>query len=74
MPPFGVRVLGALRAENRAHFHDRRDAPSYIWAKRQVMEAFCPAALDWQETVVRTSLDILRRACKVCFEAKVNEG
>ena len=37
------RVLGALRAENRAHHFGRPGEPSYRWAKRWVMEAFCPS-------------------------------
>ena len=44
-----IRVLGALRAENRAHFHGRCGQRSYERAKREVMEAFCPAAPAWRE-------------------------
>jgi hypothetical protein len=58
----GLRVLGALRAENRAHFFDHPGTASYRWAKRQIMEAFCPAAARWREEVVRSGVEIIDRA------------
>jgi hypothetical protein len=62
----GIRVLGALRAENQAHFHARPDSPAYQWAKRQVREAFAPAATDWRKTVIAKALAIVARAIDVC--------
>ena len=58
----GLRVLGALRAENRAHFFDHPGTASYRWAKRQIMEVFCPAAARWREEVVRSGVEIIDRA------------
>lgn len=58
----GVRVVGALRAENRAHFFDRPGTASYRWTKRQVMEVFCPSASLWREAVVRSGLKIIDQA------------
>lgn len=62
----GMRVLGALRAENQAHFHAAQDSANYRWAKRQILEAFAPAASDWRETVIEKSLAIVARAIAVC--------
>lgn len=61
-----IRVLGALRAENQAHFHAEVDSPNYRWAKRQVLEAFVPAATDWREAVINKALAIVARAIDVC--------
>lgn len=47
-----VRVLGALRAENRAHRFCRPGQPAYEAAKRQVAEAFCPADPRWRTAVL----------------------
>lgn len=61
-----LRVLGALRAENRAHFFDRPGTASYRWAKRELMEAFCPAAPRWREQAIRNGLTIIERALAGC--------
>ena len=58
----GMRVLGALRAENQAHFHSRPGAKPYEWAKRRVMEAFCPSASPWREAGVTKGLAIIDQA------------
>ncbi len=60
----GMRVLGALRAENRAHHHDRPGTASYRRAKQQISEAFCPADPRWRENVVASGLEIVRQAIK----------
>jgi hypothetical protein len=62
----GVRVLGALRAENRAHFFDRPGTNTHRWAKRQVMEAFCPSASRWRNEVVKNGLTIIDQAVISC--------
>lgn len=62
----GIRVLGALRAENQAHYHADPTSSNYKWAKRQVLEAFIPAAADWREAVIEKSLGIVDRAIDVC--------
>ena len=65
----GIRILGALRAENQAHFHAKPDSSNYKWAKRQVLEAFVPAAPDWREAVVDKALTVINRAINVCEAA-----
>jgi hypothetical protein len=62
----GLRVLGALRAENRAHFYDRPGSSAYRWAKWQLLEAFCPAASRWRSEVVAQGLAIIEQALQAC--------
>lgn len=62
----GLRVLGALRAENRAHFYDRPGSSTYRWAKRQLLEAFCPASPRWRSAVVAKGLAIIAQALQAC--------
>lgn len=66
-----IQVLGDLRAENRAHFYAEQGQGSYERAKRQVTEAFCPAASAWRERVIDKGLRIIDQAVRVCFEASV---
>jgi hypothetical protein len=62
------RVLGALRAENRAHHFDTRGSRSYDWAKQQLREAFCPAAGEWRTRVVEQGQRIIDEAIRICFK------
>ncbi len=55
-----VRVLGALRAENRAH-HYAPDTKLLEWAKRELRECFCPASAKWRRKVVREQMHVLQR-------------
>jgi hypothetical protein len=64
----GIRVLGALRAENQAHFHADRDSAGYRWAKGQLLEALAPAAAGWRNAVLEKALAIIRRAIQACPE------
>jgi hypothetical protein len=64
-----IRVLGALRGENRAHFHADPGSANYRWAKRQVLEAFVPAAPGWRGAVVDKALAVINRAIDVCSAA-----
>ena len=60
-----LRVLGALRAENRAHFFDQAGTASYRRAKRQLVEVFCPSAPHWREAVVKSGLTLIEQAVHV---------
>jgi hypothetical protein len=62
----GIRVLGALRAENRAHFHAPRDSDAYHWAKRRMMSVFVPASVRWRTGVIDRALAMVNRAIDVC--------
>ena len=57
-----VRVLSALRAENRAHHYSSPDQSAYQNAKRELMECFCPTAESWREQVVRTAMRVIHLA------------
>lgn len=57
-----VRVLGALRAENRAHHFARPGSPAVERAKTELMECFCPASERWRTQVVEQGLTIIERA------------
>ena len=58
----GVRVIAALRAENRAyHFGGKLD-PAFEWTRTAVVEAFAPRSIAWRERAVEQGLDIIDRA------------
>ncbi|MDB2687455.1 M14 family metallopeptidase [Mariniblastus sp.] len=56
-----IRVLAAIRAENRAHHFGSEQSKIYQDAKRELMECFCPEDKSWRQQVVVAGLDILRR-------------
>lgn len=58
----GMRVLGALRAENRANFYATPESAAYERAKRQLVETFAPASVAWRETAVTGALALIERA------------
>ena len=60
-------VLRALRSEHQAHRFSRPGSVNYEWAKRQVMEAFCPRSGNWRESAVEQGLAIVKRAVAVCY-------
>lgn len=60
-------VLRALRAEHQAHRFSRPGSADYEWAKRQLMEAFCPKSRSWRESSVEQGLAIVKRAVDVCY-------
>jgi hypothetical protein len=62
----GIRVLGVLRAENRAHFFAARGSPADRRARRALREAFVPSSRDWRSRVVRAGLANIDRAIAVC--------
>ena len=57
-----LRVLSALRAENRAHHHCQPGEPAYERAKRELMECFCPRSPAWRKRVVEQGLGIIGQA------------
>ncbi|HYN26690.1 MAG TPA: DUF2817 domain-containing protein [Burkholderiales bacterium] len=60
-------VLRALRAEHQAHRFSQPGSGGYEWAKRQLMEAFCPRSRSWRKTTVEQGLAIVKRAVDVCY-------
>ena len=59
-----LRVLGALRAENRAHFFGRPASGAHQRAKAELLECFCPRSARWRERVVEQGLAIIDRAVR----------
>jgi hypothetical protein len=53
-----IRVLAALRAENRAHHHSTPGDAAYVRAKKELKECFCPASRAWRGQVVAAALRI----------------
>jgi len=54
-----IRVLGAIRAENRAHHYCSGSSPLYLAAKKELLECFCPASIPWRRQVVESALRII---------------
>ena len=59
-----LRVLAALRAENRAHHHSAPDTPAYERAKRELVECFCPAGRVWRRKALGRALEVIEQAVK----------
>ncbi|QDT12739.1 Succinylglutamate desuccinylase / Aspartoacylase family protein [Planctomycetes bacterium K23_9] len=57
-----VKVLAALRAENRAHFHANASDSRYQRAKSNLVEHFCPAGPAWRSEVIEKATQIIHQA------------
>ena len=57
-----LRVLAALRAENRAHHHSVPGAAAYARAKRELVECFCPARELWRRKALARALEVIEQA------------
>lgn len=57
-----VKVLAALRAENQAHHWGRPESPAYQWAKRRLLEAFCPRSPQWRRRALTQGVELIGRA------------
>lgn len=57
-----LRVLTALRAENRAHHHSTPGAAAYEHAKRELMECFYPARGLWRRKALGRALEVIAQA------------
>lgn len=61
-----MRVLGALRAERRAHLYCHLESAPYESAKRELMEVFCPRSPAWRTSVLSKALMIIDQALAAC--------
>ena len=59
-----LRVLGALRAENRAHVFGRPGSGAHQRAKAELLECFCPRSDRWRARVIEQGLAIIERAVR----------
>jgi hypothetical protein len=57
-----LRVIGALRAENRAHFHARPGSLAYRWAKQRLRHALTPTSPRWQRRTLAIGLEWVQQA------------
>lgn len=57
-----IRVLGAIRAENRAHHYGIENSVIYQSAKAELLECFCPSDTSWRKQVVESGLKIIAQA------------
>lgn len=58
-----VRVLAALRAENRAH-HYGTPRSDVEWARQELRECFCPASPKWRRKVLNDQLEVVQRCAQ----------
>lgn len=58
----GLRVLGALRAEHRAHVHASPSSRIHAWAKHAMLDAFVPSSAQWRTSVVESGVALVDRA------------
>jgi Protein of unknown function (DUF2817) len=56
-----IRLLSALRAENRAHFYCTPQDGDFLRAKNELRECFCPDSPAWRQQVVSAALRIMDR-------------
>lgn len=56
-----IRVLAAIRAENRAHHYGIPNSAVYRLAKSELLECFCPTRSFWREQVVDSGMKIIQQ-------------
>ncbi|MEL6106152.1 MAG: M14 family metallopeptidase [Planctomycetota bacterium] len=62
-----IRVLAAIRAENRAHLYGDPNTKSYRSAKEELLECFCPRSATWRHRVVHAGMSVIAQAAdKLC--------
>jgi hypothetical protein len=59
-----LRVLKALRAENRAHWWGQPEARSYQWAKQELAEVFVPQDRRWRDRALEQGVELCLNAIK----------
>ena len=57
-----IRVLAALRAENRAHHYAPSRSPVQMRAKRELVECFCPRNKYWRQKSVKRGVKVIEQA------------
>ena len=64
-----IRVLGALRAENRVHHASGESRDQGQAARHELLECFCPGSRNWRTNVVRQGLAVIDQAIAGCQDA-----
>ncbi len=57
-----VRIIGAIRAENRAHHYAVAGSKIHDRAKAELLECFCPANEAWREQTLMSAKKIITSA------------
>jgi Protein of unknown function (DUF2817) len=57
-----LRVLKALRAENRAHWWGKVEDGSSLWAKQELLDVFVPKSPQWRKISLDRGVDLCLRA------------
>jgi len=65
-----IRVLAALRAENRAHHYGAPDSPAYRRAKAELRECFCPASPAWRNRVIDAGLQVVNQGMQALLKSR----
>jgi hypothetical protein len=65
-----VRVLAALRAENRAHHYSDPASPWVQQAKQRLKETFGPGDPGWRNTVVSHGVRVVEKAIEILLNSK----
>jgi len=67
-----IRVLGAIRAENRGYHYGYKSVQQKQAVERELLECFCPRSLKWRQSVMRSSMSICNTAIVALNDWKVN--
>jgi hypothetical protein len=67
-----MRLLQALRAENRAFHHGEPEHPATVRAREGLEEALCPTDRRWRDRVVPLGVRLCQRALEVHLGATVS--
>ena len=59
-----VRILAALRAENRAHHYASPESSVYQQAKRELFECFCPTSEHWRAKLIESGKQIIEQSIR----------
>lgn len=56
-----IRVLGAIRAENRAHHYCSKNSPLYRWAQNEHRKCFYPDSPLWRRQAIESGLRVVNQ-------------
>jgi Protein of unknown function (DUF2817) len=59
-----VRILAALRAENRAHHYASPAGVAYQQAKGELLECFCPSSMHWRDKLIESGVKIIEQGVR----------
>jgi hypothetical protein len=63
-----VRVLAALRAENRRHHYGIPGDERHARAKAKLLEVFCPPRKKWRDRVLSRGQEVIARSLALAFD------